>query len=134
MIIEIHGKVYFFKCKKCGCKFRATSDELCQAKRLEDDDYNALKEAKRLQKKYLDDLRDVQSQIKSWLSLIEEESVLAGKLGTSLDLTKVIERKNYQDYLNVLLKYKERLMQIEAENDHNFTEASLCHAMKEKLQ
>lgn len=103
-----------------------------EAKRLEDDDYNALKEAKRLQKKYLDDLRDVQSQIKSWLSLIEEESVLAGKLGTSLDLTKVIERKNYQDYLNVLLKYKERLGQIEVENDHNFTEASLSSRDIEK--
>ena len=36
MIVEMHGQVYFFKCKKCGCKFRATSDELYQAKRLGD--------------------------------------------------------------------------------------------------
>ena len=32
MIIEMHGKVYLFKCKKCGCRFRATLDELLPEK------------------------------------------------------------------------------------------------------
>lgn len=32
MIIERHGKVYLFKCRKCGCRFRATLDELLPGK------------------------------------------------------------------------------------------------------
>ena len=33
MIIERHGKVYLFKCRKCGCRFRATLDELLHEKK-----------------------------------------------------------------------------------------------------
>lgn len=96
-----------------------------EAKRLEDDSYNALKEAKSLQKKYLDELADLRNDIKSWIALINEESSLADKLGTSLDLSKVVEKKHYQDYLNVLLKYKERLELIEKDNESKYTEASI---------
>ena len=33
MIIERHGKVYLFKCGKCGCRFKATLDELLPEKK-----------------------------------------------------------------------------------------------------
>ncbi|MDD2492628.1 MAG: SbcC/MukB-like Walker B domain-containing protein [Bacilli bacterium] len=97
-----------------------------EAKRLEDDEaYNALNEAKRLQKQCLEEIAKVQREIKSWKSLIDEESSLANKLGTSLDLSNVINRKNYQDYLNVLLKYKERLEDISNKNEEDWKAASI---------
>ena len=97
------------------------TDYEVQAQLLDDDNYDALKKAKELQQGYLRDLNDLKKKINSWLSSINEESSLAGKVGTSLDLTKVIEKRNYQDYLNVLLKYKERLAQIDKDNEEALT-------------
>ena len=99
------------------------TDYEVEAKRLDDDDYDALKEAKKLQQGYLKDLADLRRTINSWLSLLDEESSLANKIGTSLDLSKVIEKRNYQDYLSVLLKYKERLSQIDKDNEEQLTTA-----------
>ena len=97
-----------------------------EAKRLENDEaYNALKEAKDIQRKNAENIHAIQGEIKSWLSSIEEESTLANKIGTSLDLSKVIEKKNYQDYLNVLLKYKERINDIFNKNENAWQEASI---------
>ena len=97
-----------------------------EAKRLEDDEaYNALKEAKSIQSKNAENIRTIQRDIKSWISSVEEESILANKIGTSLDLSKVIEKKNYQDYLNLLLKYKERISDISKKNDGVWEEASI---------
>lgn len=99
------------------------TDYEVQAQLLDDDNYDALKKAKELQQGYLRDLNDLKKKINSWLSSINEESALAGKVGTSLDLTKVVEKRNYQDYLNVLLKYKERLAQIDKDNEEALTNA-----------
>lgn len=97
-----------------------------EAKRLEDDEaYSALNEAKRLQTKCMEDIAKVQREIKSWLTLIDEESHLASKLGTSLDLSNVVNRKNYQDYLNVLLKYRERLDEISKKNEEEWKNATI---------
>ena len=97
-----------------------------EAKRLEDDEaYNALKEAKELQKTNKAEMDNLQEEINSWMSLIDKESTLANKLGTSLDLSKVIERKNYQDYLSVLLKYKDRINDIDAKNEEDWKAASI---------
>lgn len=97
-----------------------------EAKRLEEDDaYNALKEAKKLQKECLEGIALVQKEIKSWISSINEESILANKLGTSLDLFNVINKKNYQEYLTVLSKYKERLEDISNKNEDDWKVASI---------
>ena len=97
-----------------------------EAKRLEDDEaYNALNEAKRLQKQCLEEASNVKTRINAWMSVIKEESNLANKLGTSLDLSNVINRKNYQDYLSLLLKYKERLEEISNKNEDEWKTASI---------
>ena len=97
-----------------------------EARNLENDEaYNALNEAKKLQKQNYDKISSIQRDIRSWVSMIDEESALANRINTSLDLSKVIERKNYQDYLSVLLKYKERLEDISAENDQIWKTNSL---------
>ena len=97
-----------------------------EAKRLEDDEaYNALKHAKALQKTNKEEMDKLQKEIDIWMSLIYKESALANKLGTSLDLSKVIERKNYQDYLSVLLKYKDRINDIDSKNEEEWKTASI---------
>lgn len=97
-----------------------------EAKRLEEDEaYNALKEAKKLQKECIEEITKIQKEIESWISSINEESTLAKKLGTSLDLSNVIDKKNYQEYLNVLSKYKERLEDISNKNEDDWKVASI---------
>lgn len=97
-----------------------------EAKRLEDDEaYNALKHAKELQKTNKEEIDKLQKENDLWMSLIDKESTLANKLGTSLDLSKVIERKNYQDYLSVLLKYKDRINDIDSKNEEEWKAASI---------
>jgi len=97
-----------------------------EVKRLEDDEaYNTLNEAKKLQKKCMEDIANIQKEINSWMSAIDEESSLANKLGTSLDLSNVVSKRNYQEYLNVLLKYKDRLVKIATENEEEWKVASI---------
>jgi len=97
-----------------------------EARNLENDEaYNALNEAKKLQKQNYDKISAIQRDIRSWISLVSDESALANKINTSLDLSKVIERKNYQDYINVLLKYKERIDDISSENEQIWKTNSL---------
>ena len=97
-----------------------------EAKRLEDDEaYNALKHANELQKTNKEEIDKLQKENDLWMSLIDKESALANKLGTSLDLSKVIERKNYQDYLSVLLKYKDRINDIDSKNEEEWKAASI---------
>lgn len=97
-----------------------------EAKRLEDDEaYNALKHAKELQKTNKEEIDKLQKENDLWLSLIDKESTLANKLGTSLDLSKVIERKDYQNYLSVLLKYKDRINDIDSKNEEEWKAASI---------
>ncbi len=97
-----------------------------EAKRLEEDEaYNALKEAEKIKKNNSEEIAKIQNEINTWLSLINEESNLAIKLGTSLDLSNAINKKNYNDYQNVLLKYKERLEDISNKNEEEWEKASI---------
>lgn len=97
-----------------------------EAKRLEDDEaYNALKEVKRLQNSCLENITKTEKEIEIWMNLINNESILSNKLGTSLDLSNIIKKKNYQEYLNTLLKYKERLHDIDEKNEEEWKKYSL---------
>lgn len=95
-----------------------------EVKRRENDPaYNALNEAEKQKNSCEKEISKKKKEIKIWLDDIEKESLLAAKVGTSLLLTNVIEKKNYPEYLNLLSKYKDRLIEIDKENEKNRTDA-----------
>lgn len=102
------------------------SDYEFEARKLEDDEnYNALKEAKRKQQTCLEKISSLNLKISSWESMINDESELAKKIGIQLDLSKVIERKNYKDYQDVLFKYGQRLDEISNNNQEEYNRLSI---------
>lgn len=97
-----------------------------EARKLEDDEnYNALKEAKRTQQVCSEKINGLNAKISFWESQINTESELAKKIGTQLDLSKVIERKNYKDYQDVLFRYGQRLNEISNSNQEEYDRLSI---------
>lgn len=69
-----------------------------EVKRRENDPaYNALNEAEKQKNSCEKEISEKKKEIKIWLDDIEKESLLAAKVGTSLLLTNVIEKKNYPE-------------------------------------
>ena len=82
------------------------SDEFSQMQKLSQNKNDLLREKEVLTK-----------TIEQWGIKVKNESELARQIGTSLDLSGIFERKDYDAYLNTLSSYKLRLDEIRDAND-----------------
>lgn len=57
------------------------------------------------------------ANIKQWETKAKNESELARRIGTSLDLSGIFSRQDYDAYLNTLSSYQSRLEEIRQDND-----------------
>lgn len=78
------------------------------------------KEIKRLtetKKRLNDEINETKHIIAQWETQIRNESNVAHHIGTSLDLSGILARQDYDGYLSTLSAYKDRIATLRAEND-----------------
>ena len=83
-----------------------TSDEFKEIKRLTDIKDGLIAEIERIKR-----------VVTLWETQIRNESNLARRIGTSLDLSGVLTRRDYDAYLSTLSAYRDRVSALRAEND-----------------
>ncbi|MDY2913203.1 MAG: SbcC/MukB-like Walker B domain-containing protein [Candidatus Enteromonas sp.] len=83
-----------------------TSDEFKEIKRLTDAKNGLIAEVDRIKR-----------IVAQWETQIRNESNLAHRIGTSLDLSGVLARKDYDAYLSTLSAYRDRISALRAKND-----------------
>ena len=81
------------------------------------DAYKEIKKLKERQSTLNADLIKLKTDIKNWESEVLAESSLARKMDLSLDLSNVLEKKNYQQYVSVLSAYMQRIEEKNKEID-----------------
>lgn len=105
--------------KKAEEARRLAMEEGASAERIRSsDEFKEIKRLTDIRNEISAELEKTKRLVFQWETQMRNESNLARRIGTSLDLSGVMARKDYDAYLSMLSAYRDRVGVIRSENDN----------------
>lgn len=104
--------------KKAEEALQLAVEEDALADRIQNsEDFKEIKRLTETKKRLNYEINETKRIIAQWETQIRNESNVAHRIGTSLDLSGILARQDYDGYLSTLSAYKDRIATLRAEND-----------------
>lgn len=104
--------------KKAEEALQLAVEEDALADRIQNsEDFKEIKRLTETKKRLNYEINETKRIIAQWETQIRNESDVAHRIGTSLDLSGILARQDYDGYLSILSAYKDRIAKLRAEND-----------------
>lgn len=104
--------------KKAEEALQLAVEEDALADRIQNsEDFKEIKRLTETKKRLNYEINETKRIITQWETQIRNESNVAHRIGTSLDLSGILARQDYDGYLSTLSAYKDRIATLRAEND-----------------
>lgn len=96
---------------------QADAEERAAAEIRTSDEFGQMQKLSQEKKGLLGDREKLLKRISEWEAAVRRESEVARRVGTSLDLSGIFARHDFDAYLNTLSAYQSRLEEIRRDND-----------------
>lgn len=104
--------------KKAEEALQLAVEEDALADRIQNsEDFKEIKRLTETKKRLNYEINETKRIIAQWETQIRNESNVAHRIGTSLDLSGILARQDYDGYLSTLSAYRDRIATLRAEND-----------------